>query len=180
MRRYYGRGSSRNEHDAPALRKPAPTHCQICERDIYANNKRGLIAHHGYQRPGHGEQTSSCFGARWQPYEESRAAIPPYLDLVNGKLELAEKLLETMRKPGHEWSENYQKKNPKHLFDFETVHFTPKMEAPFDDDGLSVRYKKAWHARIRGQEAIITMLKRELTRAQARYDNWKPVEVKRG
>ncbi len=49
------------------------TTCQICGRAILA--KRGLIAHHGYQRPGHGWQTSSCFGARWKPYEVACDAI---------------------------------------------------------------------------------------------------------
>lgn len=50
------------------------TTCQICGRAIKAAN--GLIAHHGYKRPGSGWQTSSCFGARWQPYEAARDAIP--------------------------------------------------------------------------------------------------------
>ncbi len=45
------------------------TTCQICGRPIKANT--GLIAHHGYKRPGYGFQTSSCKGARHQPYEVS-------------------------------------------------------------------------------------------------------------
>jgi hypothetical protein len=49
-------------------------HCQICGRAIKA--KSGLIAHHGYRRPGHGWQTSSCFGARWRPYEVASDALP--------------------------------------------------------------------------------------------------------
>lgn len=50
------------------------TTCQICARAIKANT--GVIAHHGYQRPGNGWQTSSCYGAKYAPYEESRDAIP--------------------------------------------------------------------------------------------------------
>jgi len=50
------------------------THCQICGREIKANT--GVIAHHGYERPGDGWQTSSCLGARYKPYEESRDRIP--------------------------------------------------------------------------------------------------------
>ena len=46
---------------------PALTHCQICARPILA--RTGLIAHHGYLRPGQGWQTSSCPGARYRPYE---------------------------------------------------------------------------------------------------------------
>lgn len=55
-------------------------HCQICERPIKANT--GLIAHHGYQRPGDGWQTASCPGARRLPYERSADAIPPYVECL--------------------------------------------------------------------------------------------------
>ena len=50
-------------------------HCQICGRAIKANT--GLIAHHGYRRPGQGWQTSSCMGARFRPYEVACDALPP-------------------------------------------------------------------------------------------------------
>jgi hypothetical protein len=52
--------------------------CQICGRDIKAKN--GVIAHHGYTRPGSGWQTESCFGARYLPYEISSDAIPLAMD----------------------------------------------------------------------------------------------------
>lgn len=51
--------------------------CQICERKIKAKN--GYIAHHGYQRPGMGWQTSSCPGAKKLPYEVSCDLIPPVI-----------------------------------------------------------------------------------------------------
>lgn len=47
--------------------------CQICGRAIKA--KRGRIAHHGYTRPGHGWQTSSCRGARHYPYDVAHNAL---------------------------------------------------------------------------------------------------------
>ena len=57
------------------------THCQVCGRAIktvagrnYAREEDATgrtvaerIAHHGYRRPRHGWQTTSCFGARWRP-----------------------------------------------------------------------------------------------------------------
>jgi hypothetical protein len=43
--------------------------CQVCGRQIKAAS--GLIAHHGYNRPGYGWQTASCPGARYLPYEQS-------------------------------------------------------------------------------------------------------------
>ena len=54
------------------------TTCQICARDIKANT--GLIAHHGYQRPGNGWQTASCDGAKQLPYEVSRSFIPVVIE----------------------------------------------------------------------------------------------------
>jgi len=47
--------------------------CQVCARGIMANT--GLIAHHGYQRPGEGWQTASCSGAKELPFEVSRDAL---------------------------------------------------------------------------------------------------------
>jgi len=43
--------------------------CQICGREIKANT--GVIAHHGYRRPGCGWQTASCMGAKHFAYELS-------------------------------------------------------------------------------------------------------------
>ena len=60
------------------MNKTSTTHCQICARDIKANT--GLIAHHGYQRPGTGWQTSSCDGAKQLPYEVSRDFIPVVIE----------------------------------------------------------------------------------------------------
>lgn len=47
--------------------------CQCCGRGIFAAT--GVIAHHGYQRPGGGWQTASCTGARELPFEVSRDAL---------------------------------------------------------------------------------------------------------
>lgn len=47
--------------------------CQCCGRSIFAET--GLIAHHGYERPGGGWQTASCSGARELPFEVSRDAL---------------------------------------------------------------------------------------------------------
>ena len=47
--------------------------CQICGRPIFA--EVGVIAHHGYQRPGDGWQTASCDGARELPFEAAKDAL---------------------------------------------------------------------------------------------------------
>ncbi len=49
------------------------TNCQICGR--YIKSAKGLIAHHGYKRPGQGWQSASCYGARHVPYEVGHDAI---------------------------------------------------------------------------------------------------------
>ena len=54
--------------------------CQICGRDILAGS--GAIAHHGYQRPGDGYQTGSCYGALKLPFEVSRDALGHYITAV--------------------------------------------------------------------------------------------------
>lgn len=53
--------------------------CQVCGRLIMANT--GVIAHHGYERPGH-YQTESCMGARHLPYEADRLVLKRYIDGV--------------------------------------------------------------------------------------------------
>lgn len=58
------------------------TTCQICARAIKANT--GVIAHHGYQRPGNGWQTASCMGAQYLPYEQSRDRIQPVVEQYKG------------------------------------------------------------------------------------------------
>lgn len=55
--------------------------CQICGRAC--GTKAGVIAHHGYRRPGNGWQTASCFGARHRPYEIASDALPPYLESLD-------------------------------------------------------------------------------------------------
>lgn len=47
--------------------------CQVCGRAIQA--RAGVIAHHGYRRPGQGHQTASCFGARRLPFQLAHDAI---------------------------------------------------------------------------------------------------------
>lgn len=72
--------------------------CQICGRKI--EYKRGWIAHHGYTRPSHGWQTSSCYGAKYKSYEESWLAIPGALQgCEEFKARQEEYLIELREKP---------------------------------------------------------------------------------
>lgn len=51
--------------------------CQICGRPIFA--EIGVIAHHGYERPGDGYQTASCPGARELPFEASKLVLVSHI-----------------------------------------------------------------------------------------------------
>jgi len=77
------------------------TTCQICEREIKA--KRGYIAHHGYQRPGQGWQTGSCWGAQHRPYDVACDQLAIYVDsLASGVEKLRERIatpVTTLRLP---------------------------------------------------------------------------------
>lgn len=88
--------------EAIALGKEMYT-CQICERLIRA--KAGILAHHGYKRPGDGWQTESCMGARNLPYEVSCDMLPPAI--------LAIKRWIQSRK---EWLANFEKNPPEKLY----------------------------------------------------------------
>lgn len=58
---------------AKAIKLQATMTCQCCGRKHLAN--KGVIAHHGFERPGSGWQTASCYGARHLPFEVSRDAL---------------------------------------------------------------------------------------------------------
>ncbi|MDE2096554.1 MAG: hypothetical protein KGL39_04850 [Patescibacteria group bacterium] len=62
--------------------------CQICGRPIFA--ELGLIAHHGYERPGEGWQTESCIGARELPFETSRDVLGNHIVALENALEVLE------------------------------------------------------------------------------------------
>ena len=68
------------------------TTCQICGRPI--KSKNGLIAHHGYKRPGDGWQTASCSGARHLPYEISCDVLPPTIQYIKEHISRVEAKLE--------------------------------------------------------------------------------------
>ena len=69
--------------------------CQCCWRLIMAKN--GVIAHHGYQRPSEGWQTSSCYGARHLPFEASRDTLGLLITTLENRLLREEQhLVDTM------------------------------------------------------------------------------------
>lgn len=89
-----------------AERAAASMTCQVCGRAILANT--GLIAHHGYQRPGLGWQTGSCHGARALPYEADKAVLIKWIEMTRDMLARQLVLLQETEDEKHdivrEWS----------------------------------------------------------------------------
>jgi hypothetical protein len=64
--------------------------CPCCFRAIAVQGH--VMAHHGYQRPGGGLQTSSCYGIRFRPLEVSNEGLVWLIGVYKGKLTDAEKI----------------------------------------------------------------------------------------
>jgi hypothetical protein len=58
--------------------------CQCCFRPIFAES--GVIAHHGYERPGQGWQTASCMGARHLPLEAAHDRLDDLICRLEARL----------------------------------------------------------------------------------------------
>jgi hypothetical protein len=74
--------------------------CQCCGRRILAET--GTIAHHGYERPQHGWQTSSCGGAKELPFEVSRDQLGKmieHLEKMRRDLKAGRKLIAAEKAP---------------------------------------------------------------------------------
>jgi hypothetical protein len=63
--------------------------CPCCFRPIAV--VRGKMAHHGYERPGHGNQTASCWGIRFPPLEVSNEGLVWMIGEFERQLRLADK-----------------------------------------------------------------------------------------
>lgn len=60
--------------------------CQVCGRRIELVHSvefgKPVIAHHGYERPGHGSQTASCYAARHPQWSESCERLRKYIEKI--------------------------------------------------------------------------------------------------
>ena len=144
------------------------TTCQICGRVIKANT--GVIAHHGYERPGGGWQTSSCMGARYKPYEESCDRIPAVIESVELFIANSTNALKRM------------KSDPPSTLSYKRGNFRSKetiVEKPtnFDtsDDPSSYRpytYESEYWREVHKLVSAIRSAKVDLTFLQERLTNW--------
>lgn len=167
---------------AHAEREAKAMTCQCCAGRILAET--GLIAHHGYQRPGTGWQTASCYGARELPFEVSRDALASYIKAISDRIETT--TLQRARIESEQaaiiWS--YRERGTKysilgyeettvqvtretfaeaHALYVEKRAYAPSPEPTFDS------LKKAKLAKLDGE---LTQLRRHLAEQQARFNGW--------
>lgn len=154
--------------------KTAATTCQICGRGIKAS--KGLIAHHGYERPGQGWQTSSCFGARWSPYEVACDALPPAIKSCEGYIAQAtasKNLMMTMPpetmtiEPRKPWI-GHVKQEPK-IVERPEGFVAGKRPGSW----MPGTYEAAFWGQVGGYEYSIKQAQASLEHMQKRLEAWK-------
>lgn len=181
MFRTYGRRRKLTEAETQAnaeeraRRERLSMTCQCCGRRILANT--GVIAHHGYERPGEGWQTASCMGARELPYEADRTVLGRLITILHTHVERLTKHLADVRHErcsiSFEWTVNYSTRETKRVdvtvdtFDaLYAEHQTPfRRSSIYRWDDLKVR-------EIRSIEHRIGQIKDDAKRCQRRYDAW--------
>ncbi len=162
-------------------------HCQICGREIKAvvgrdegstrigaPSRTHTIAHHGYRRPwGQGWQTSSCFGAKWRPYEAACDALPPYISMLEGFAETQATALRRI------WAEppvtlTYQR-NQGPWKPASSVE-VPRPEG-FSPDAptnyIPGSYVTLYRAEVSSHESHLRSAAQELKRAWGRLQDWR-------
>lgn len=156
--------------------------CQCCGRAIFAET--GVIAHHGYERPGSGWQTASCYGARHVPFEVARDTLGLMLDHMRAQLarnEAYRACVDAETEPCRVdvpdkskpkvWGRGY----PDMMLDITRENYADFRKAHegivfqrglWDFDIIKTRY-------VAGLDSQIRMLTAHIKEQQARYDGWK-------
>lgn len=91
-----------NQHEKPAGITDDLGTCQICERVIKLLQKgrnTGKLCHHGYRRPGYGQQTGSCFGATRVTWEVGCDALEDWIKILLSSLAGAQESLAHWQDP---------------------------------------------------------------------------------
>lgn len=165
-------------------REAATMTCQCCGRKHLAN--RGWIAHHGYQRPGHGWQTASCMGAKHVPFEVDRAQLGKMIEALKDYhrrclVQLGEVMNETR---SIELSYTYNTGRYGYKADRKTVTFsvnranwkTAKVEHPkyFEGHyGSRDHFDQVKVIDVANRENEIKNVTRDIDDQTKRYNGWK-------
>jgi hypothetical protein len=158
------------------------SHCQVCGSPVLSNT--GVIAHHGYRRPGWGWQTASCAGARFVRYEESCDRLKEVVaGLKANNLVDAEKRVARLAAAPAEL--NYTINRSKHSYEVRTLgkpltetHTVAKPEGWVepDYDTNQYSYYNVLRSQRRDAESVLRGLKAMIKDMDARVAAW--VKVK--
>lgn len=165
-----------------------PAHCQICERRIklvhiphaalgQGNVTLARIAHHGFKRPGQGWQTSSCFGAKYEPYETNSDAIPIAITAISNWRDMQKTALHALltNPPAglpYETGARYGVKG-RECTALRPLGFTP-LYASKGTRYEPHTYGVLFDIRKRKHEADIESANQDIKRLQKRLHDWRP------
>ena len=148
------------------------TTCQICARAIKANT--GVIAHHGYQRPGSGWQTASCDGAKQLPYEVSRDYIPVVIERYKMHAANQEAMADEMLRTPPATITKYAKNSYQEDVTFEKpADFDAFEVAKADRLTGSSSYQNEFLRRYRQHRFNVKDINATIPYLQDRYDTWR-------
>ncbi len=166
-------GAAKAEREAAKAQK-AKT-CQICGRQIHA--AKGLIAHHGYQRPQHGWQTASCYGARYRPFEVSSARLQEYLaSIVPNWIRHAEADVARLQVAGVEVpGPAVRRRDERGMRAFDSLTGKPLYDYPLIGAGHAEYSRHLLIAQTLAARELAGYLQHQKDQ-QARLDAWKPAE----
>jgi len=155
------------------------TTCQICARRIKA--AKGVIAHHGYKRPGGGWQTGSCFGARHLPYEVSCDVIPLAIANTERQRERTVAALEKLRTSPPDRMSYIKRGYDASYRQTQTLVEVPRPDG-FDpktcrNNFISGSYVGLYLSAIKDDEFAIQDMTAFLKYLNERLANWKPVRT---
>ena len=135
--------------------------CSCCFRGIAVTGGAGKMAHHGYQRPGTGEQTASCAGVDFKPLEVSVEGLEWMIDTTEKQ---RDKLHERLAKAPDLKELRWMERDRKAVSGFTSRHITsgdpnwPRMHA---------RHIRDLETQLRGTESDLDLMAKELVKWQA-------------
>jgi hypothetical protein len=161
--------------------------CQCCGRDILAET--GVIAHHGYERPGDGYQTASCPGAKELPFEVSRDGLGRHIVAMKASVERNRVYLAKVQAEEVDLTFNYTDRRERKAWERGkeiSVQVTRETMA----DALAQAKSIGWNgtttfdtlkaSKVSKVESEIQADIRYIAEQQARYDGWKQTHERQG
>lgn len=150
--------------------------CQCCGRKILAN--KGVIAHHGYERPYEGWQTESCMGARELPFEASRSTLGVLINSLKAYKVRLEQGYQDIVDEKHDIKLTYQVyENRKPVDKFIMVNRFTWDDIKLQNQHVFIRH--SWYtfdsikeSKLYSQKLKIESITRDIEQQQRRYENW--------